>query len=154
MVDRVSASITIGGMLSPDHLPEFLTLITDEDLSLDWDGEPFDAARLVSGVPLILMAHEVAQGQFSRLEDFCVARGLPFRRWCGGCHSWGPQRAVFDGQVDVAYLPVDEDDDVMLSREAITGFGSIEAILTWFDAADLVVPPLVIGVNAWEVARG
>jgi hypothetical protein len=51
MVDRVSACITIGGILSSDHLPEFLGLIADEELSLDWDGPPFTAAQLVSGVP-------------------------------------------------------------------------------------------------------
>lgn len=154
MVDRVSASITIGGNLSPDHLFEFLALIADEDLSLDWDGEPFTLSQRVVGQPLTLMAHEVAQGQFSRLEDFCVARGLPFRRWCGGCHAWGPQRVVFDGFGEVLYLAADADDEVMICRATVDGLGSIEAVFAWFDAADIVIAPLVIGSDTGEADHG
>jgi hypothetical protein len=52
MVDRVSAFITIGGKLSSQHLPEFLDLIAQEDLSLEWDGEPFEVSQFVPGHPL------------------------------------------------------------------------------------------------------
>jgi hypothetical protein len=52
MVDRVSAFITIGGKLSSQYLPEFLDLIAQEDLSLEWDGEPFEVSQLVQGTPL------------------------------------------------------------------------------------------------------
>lgn len=145
MVDRVPASITIGGILPPDHLPEFLSLIDDEELSLAWDGEPFTAAQLVSGRPLTLMDYEVAQGQFIPLEDFCVAYGLSFRRRSGGCASWGPQRAVFDGTGHVNYLTINDGGTVLIDRQTIENLGSMEEVLAWFDAADLEVPPLVIG---------
>ncbi len=145
MVDRASACIIIGGHLPPDHLPEFLALIADEDLSLAWDGEPFALSQLVPGEPLRLMAHDVALGQFSQLEDFCVARGLPFRRWCDGSAAWLPQRAVFDGKGDVAYLKADGADRVLLDRDIAIGLGSFGAVVGWFEVADMQVPPLVIG---------
>lgn len=145
MVDRVSASITIGGILPLDHLPEFLSLIADEDLSLDWDGEPFTAAQLVNGRPLILMDHEVALGQFTKLEDFCFANCLPFMRWSGGCASWGPQRAVSDGTGRVDYLTLNDGGVVVIDRQTIENLGSMEAIIGWFNAADLEIPPLMIG---------
>jgi hypothetical protein len=140
MVDRVSACITIGGILSSDHLPEFLGLIADEELSLDWDGPPFTAAQLVSGVPLTLRDHEVALGQFIPLEDFCAAHGLPFRRWSGGCASWGPQRAVFDGSGCVNYLTVNDGGAVLIDRATIEHLGTMQEVRAWFDAADREVP--------------
>ncbi|WP_343616947.1 hypothetical protein [Novosphingobium sp.] len=152
MVDRVSASITIGGRLPTDHLPEFLELIADEELSLEWDGEPFTAAQLACGLPLMLKGREVALGQFSRLEDFCVARNLQFRRWCAGCYSWGPQRAVFDGTGEVSYYATDDEDEALLSLTLAADLGSFEAILAWFEAANLTVPPLAIGDNIWRSA--
>lgn len=154
MVDRVSACITIGGILSPDHCPELLGLIADEDLSLDWDGAPFDVTQLVGGVPLTLMDHEVALGQFIPLEDFCVAQGLPFQRWSGGCASWGPQRAVFDGTGCVNYLTLNDGGVVLIDRQTIESLGSIEAVFAWFDAADRPVPALVIGTADAEDNHG
>ncbi|WP_343611851.1 hypothetical protein [Novosphingobium sp.] len=144
MVDRVSAFITIGGKLSSQHLPEFLDLIAQEDLSLEWDGEPFEVSQFVPGHPLCLMSHEVALGQFTQLEDFCFARSLPFRRWCDGCSSWMPQRAVFDGSGDVVYIDTDGGDRALLGRNTVTELETFESIVAWFDAADFTVPSLEI----------
>ncbi|WP_206243634.1 hypothetical protein [Novosphingobium terrae] len=144
MVERVSAFITIGGRLSPDHLPEFLDLIAQEDLSLEWDGEPFEISQLVAGKSLCLMNHEVALGQFSRLEDFCFARGLPFRRWCDGSRSWMPQRALFNGEGDISYIATDGADRVLLDRETMNSLGSFDGIVVWYDAADFVIPAFEI----------
>ena len=60
MADRVSASITIGGTLPSMLLPEFITLIEQEGLSTEWDGEPFTVRDLSEGDALNLMAHHVA----------------------------------------------------------------------------------------------
>lgn len=38
MADRVSASITLGGTLSPAQLSELVELVQYEGLSTEWDG--------------------------------------------------------------------------------------------------------------------
>ncbi|WP_206240159.1 hypothetical protein [Novosphingobium terrae] len=144
MVDRVSASIAIGGILPAIHVPTFIGLIIDEGLSLDWEGEPFLAEQLSSGSPLPLMAHEVALGRFEPLEDFCVAHSLSYVRWCAGCSSWGAQRAVFTGVGEIRLFPVDADDGVLIDRATVMKFGNIEAIIAYLDSADYGVPPLMI----------
>lgn len=69
MADRVSASITIGGTLPQSLLPDLAALIQEQGLSTEWDGETFTLAMFREGVPLELMAHEVAWGRFERLES-------------------------------------------------------------------------------------
>lgn len=83
MADRTSASITIGGTLPRSLLPDLATLVQAEGLSTEWDGEPFTLSMFREGVPLELMAHEVAWGRFEHLETWCVEHGLPFTRWSG-----------------------------------------------------------------------
>ena len=77
MADRVSASITLGGKLPSASTDELITAINDEELTLEYDGEPFSAGELVSGEPLTLYAHEVAWGTFDVLEAFCHQHHLP-----------------------------------------------------------------------------
>lgn len=83
MADRTSASITIGGTLPRSLLPDLATFVQAEGLSIEWDGEIFSLAMFREGVPLELMAHEVAWGRFEYLESWCVEHGLPFARWSG-----------------------------------------------------------------------
>lgn len=144
MVDRVSASIVIGGNLPAIHLSSFTRLILDEGLLLEPDGEPFVAAHCTGGSPLALMADEVAWGEFARLEAFCIEHSLFFVRSCGGCCSWGAQRAVYPGQGEIRFFPVDESDDVLIDRAIVTQLGNVEAIIAYLDSADFAVPPLVI----------
>jgi hypothetical protein len=144
MVDRVSASIAIGGNLPSTHLTTFTALIVEEGLSLDWDCEPFVPSQCTSGSPLVLMAHEVALGQFDALENFCITQGLPFSRWSAGCRAWGAQRCIFTGEGDLRIFPVDAEDDVLIDRATVMELGSVEAILAYLDAADFAVPPLLI----------
>jgi len=144
MVDRVSASIVIGGNLPAIHVPTFIGFVIGEGLSLDWEGEPFRAEHLASGSPLALMAHEVALGRFEPLEDFCVAHGLPYVRWCAGCSSWAAQRAVFTGEGVIRLFPVDGDDGVLIDRATVMELGNVEAIIAYLDAADFEVPLLHI----------
>ena len=62
MADRVSAQITIGGIIAASALPGLIAAIQDEGLSTEYDGVPFEPGELVSGCALTLCAHEVAWG--------------------------------------------------------------------------------------------
>ena len=70
MADRTSASITIGGTLPRSLLPDLATFVQAEGLSTEWDSEIFSLAMFREGVPLELMAHEVAWGRFEQLESW------------------------------------------------------------------------------------
>ncbi len=143
MADRVSASITIGGTLPRSLLPDLAALIAADGLSTEWDGEPFTPAQFPEGVPLELMAHEVAGGRFERLESWCVEHGLPFTRWSGAyCGQWGAERTVFTGAGEVRCYAADEDDYLLIGRCTAERLGSFEAILAHFAAGDFAVPPL------------
>ena len=82
MADRVSVSITIGGKLPADRLPELYKLADFYGLSTEWGGEPLES--VTSGEPLRLHAHEVQNGNIEDIEDFCCTNDLPFRTWSGG----------------------------------------------------------------------
>lgn len=146
MADRVSASITIGGTLSSALLPEFITLIEQEGLSTEWDGEPFTVRDLSEGAALDLMAHEVAWGRFEAFEVFCVKDALPFSRWSGAYPSqWGTERVVFSGSDEPQSFAADEDDYILIGRCTAERLGSYAALIEHFNAADFAVPPLSIG---------
>lgn len=59
MVDCVSASITIGGIVSPADLDDFIERIIDQVFSCEWDGEPFTADDGITGKRLSLMTGDV-----------------------------------------------------------------------------------------------
>lgn len=145
MVDRVSASITLGGTLSSEDFAHLLRLIADEDLSSEWDGEAFDPDDRVLGQSLTLHAHEVAWGRFDALERWCISRQVPFARWSGAFSSeCGGEHVVFEGGTEPEYYAADEVDEVVITRRMAEKLGSIEAILAYFDAADVTIPPLVV----------
>ena len=54
------------------------------------------------------------------------------------------ERVVFTGTDEPAPFVADEDDHVLIGRDTIDRLGSIEAIRAYFDAADFVVPPLIV----------
>ena len=145
MVDRVSASITLGGTLSSEDFAHLLKLIADEDLSPEWDGEAFDPADRAPGQSLTLHAHEVAWGRFDALERWCISRQVPFARWSGAFSGeCGGERVVFEGGTEPEYYAADEVDEVVITRRMVEKLGTIEAILAYFDAADVTIPPLVV----------
>src|SRR3546814_2019709 len=78
MADRVSASIAIGGKVSPTQLAELAAHIADYDLRTEWDGEPFDPIHLPQEDAMRLFAHEVPWGIFDTLEQFCCDSGLAY----------------------------------------------------------------------------
>ncbi len=146
MAGRVSASIVLGGTISTAAFAELAKIIEQECLSIEWDGEPFQPGDITPGQPLSLHAHEVAWGRFEALESWCVANAMPFTRWSGAyAGQWGAERVVFIGAGEPASFAADEDDYVLIGRDTAERLGSIEAIRADFDAADFVVPPLVIG---------
>ena len=145
MADRVSASIALGGVITPAQLDELTQLVTDEGLSTEWDDEPFQPAQLTSDEPLQLYAHEVAWGRFEALEAWAQEHHVPYVRWSGGYGSeWGAERVVFDGPGDPRSYDADENDRIFIDRSTVERLGSVEAILAHFDAAEFTLPPLVI----------
>ena len=146
MADRVSASIVLGGTITAAAFAQLAALVEREGLSTEWDGEPFQPADHRPGESLSLYAHEVAWGRFEKLEEWCTAHGVPFARWSGAYGgNWGAERVVFTGSGDPTSFAADEDDHVMIGRETAEQLGSTAAIRAHFDAADFVVPPLIIG---------
>ncbi len=145
MADRVSASIILGGTLSASDFTELVEIIGNEALSIDWEGEPFAPHQRVIGRPLSLCDHEVAWGRFAELESWCAAHGLPFVRSSGGYgNDWGPERVVSAADGTQVSYATTEGDDAIITREQAEQLGSIEAILDYFDAANVEVPPLVV----------
>lgn len=137
MTNRVSASIRIGGSLSAAVFAELVSLIQDEDLAIEWDGEAFAPQHRVIGAPLQLYAHEVAGGRFTRLERWCCDKHLPFARWSGACQGeWSAERIVYSGTGLPKAYSADEEDHILMNRAVAEQLGSFEAILAWFDAAD------------------
>jgi hypothetical protein len=145
MADRVSASITLGGTISPARYAELVERIDYEGLSTEWGGEPFASDQLTPGEPLYLCAHEVPWGRFEQLEAWCAANAVPFARWAGGYPGqWTAERVVFTGQGEPRSYTADEDDRIYVDRFTVERLGSLEALIAYFDAADAAVPPLVV----------
>ena len=145
MADRVSASIVLGGTISTVAFAELAKLVEQEGLSTEWDGEPFQPGDITPNQPLALYAHEVACGRFETLEAWCVDNAVPFTRWSGAyAGQWGAERVVFTGAGEPGSFAADEDDHVLIGRDTVDRLGSIEAIRAHFDAADFLVPPLII----------
>lgn len=145
MADRVSARIAIGGILPRSLLAAFTRTIDDEDARLDWEGEPFAAAAIPATGPLEVMAHEVAWGNFSGLEEFCHEHGLAYVRWSGGCPgSFGPEHIVFTGSGDPVRHAVTDDDELVFDIETIRELGSIAAIEARAAEGGLTPGPLIV----------
>lgn len=146
MVDRVSASIVIGGTPGAEAYLELARVIADEGLATEWDGEAFNSEHRTPGEPLRLYAHEVAGGRFERLEAWCVEHALPFARWSGASPGqWGAERVVFAGSGAPTTHAIDENDYVVIGREALQRLGSIDAVIQHFDAADIAIASLAVG---------
>ena len=145
MADRVSASIVIGGEVTPAQFKQLCPLIAHNNLRLDWDGEPFAPDKFQQGEPLRLCAHETPWGMFDDLEQYCCDQHIPFVRWSGSCPgSFGAERIVFDGMKGPLNYSVDEDDHVVLHEQTIDQLGTIRAIRAYLKPASFEVPALRI----------
>lgn len=144
MADRVSASITVGGRILASDLADLADIVASYDLSIAWDGDPFDRHHLTAGEPIRLYGHEVAWGHFGDLEDWCRDHRLSFVRWYEACSGqWGAQRVVCGVGEPVAY-PSDDGDGVLIDRPTAEALGSFEAILAYFTDGAFAPPTLVI----------
>lgn len=160
MADRVSAQITIGGIIAASALPALITAIQDEGLSTEYDGEPFEPGELVSGYALTLCAHEVAWGTFNVLEAFCRTHRLAYSRWFGACSgAWGSGRSIYrgagetrEGEEGVDDYDASDDDQTLMGEQLARHLGSFEAIVAHFERASFAVPPLEI-TGATDCAR-
>ena len=145
MPDCASASITIGGRVSPEQFVTLCRLIADEDLRIEQDGEIFTPEDHVDGQPLQLFDHQAIGGHFPVLELWCLQNGLSYSRWCAGYSgSWLPEREVFTGSGDVATYPADENGATVATRDILDQHESLASLRAWFAAADVRIPPLEI----------
>ena len=145
MADRVSVAVTIGGELPAAQYRALTALIQLEGLSIEWHGATFEPGDRAEGEPLRLFAHEVAWGRVEPVEEWCIANNVPFARWSGGYGgSWGPERVVYGGAGGPASFIADEEDRILVDRMTVEQLGSVETVLGHFDAADFVIPPLVV----------
>ena len=145
MADRVSASIVIGGRVTPAQFEQLCPLIAHNDLRFDWNGEPFAPDQVPAGEPLRLCAHETPWGMFDDLEQYCCNECIPYLRWSGSCPgSFGAERIVFDGKSGPLNFSVDEDDHLVLHAQTIAQLGSMRAIRRYIAEAEIEVAPFEI----------
>ncbi len=145
MPDYASASIIIGGRVSPDQFVVLCRLIDDEDLRIEEDGEPFTPEDRIEGQPLHLFDHQAIGGHFPVLELWCLQNGLSYSRWCAGyTGSWLPEREVFTGSGDVATYPANENGATVATREILDQHESLASLRAWFADADVQMPPMEI----------
>ena len=149
MADRVSASIIIGGTVTPDLWTQLVAHIAAEDLSVEWDGDAFAPNAAIEGEPLRLFSHNVAWGRFEALEQYCCDNRIAYRRWSGGCPgSFGAERIVYDGKTGPLNYDVDKDDHVVVHAHTIAQLGSMRAIRHYLKAAEIEIPVLVLADTA------
>lgn len=98
MGDYYAGSITIGGRLSTQTLPEFLTVLREEEVCLDYDGVPFLptsadelTAHLNEHGHLQLMNNELRDGCYATLEDWLIQHRIGFIRWSSGYGEYLPE---------------------------------------------------------------
>jgi hypothetical protein len=145
MADRTSVTISIGGTLPCSHFPALLEAIALEHLWSDWDAGSFAESDFTPGAPLRLVGHDVRHGELDTLEAFCRETGLSYIRWAGGCvGAFSAERVVFTGSGEPRSYGVDEEDDLIMTLEAIRRLGSIEAIEAHFDGAEREPEPLFL----------
>ncbi|WP_425613532.1 hypothetical protein NA78x_003366 [Anatilimnocola sp. NA78] len=88
MPEMISAHITLGGCVLAELVPQLCTLISQEDLTLEWGGNQFLpqtaedllSARQPEQQHIQLFADEASWGQFAALEQFLIEQEIPFDR--------------------------------------------------------------------------
>lgn len=145
MPSRVSAWIEIGGTITAEQYRHLASLIADEDLSVEWDGEPFDPSQLKANEPLILCAHEVSLGEFTLLERWCQAQGIAYGRWSAGRPGeWDAHRVVFKDAGDPTSYPSDDGAAIVMTEAMARELGTLDSIMSFFAAGNFAIPPLIV----------
>lgn len=87
MSDRYAAQITIGGEIQQKDLTGLFKAITDEGISTEWDGDPFEPQHekeilcvLNKDGHLRLCDTQASDGRFPDLEQWLIAHCIPFTR--------------------------------------------------------------------------
>jgi hypothetical protein len=104
MSDRTSACIRIGGSIAPSDLPQLIAAIIGDGLADSYDDglddeadiEAFIRRAASDGIPLALMANEVAGGEFIALENTCRALSLTYSRGDDGHFTWTPSLVFWE----------------------------------------------------------
>ena len=145
MGDRAPVHITIGGARPREHLQTFAAHAADYDLRVEWDGEPFDPAALLPDEPLELYGTELNGGQIPEIDAFCIAHGLPFRRWSGGClGAYLPEIVLFDGSGPLRDYTASEDEWVLFPPSWIRSFTRLRDLKREIGRAELTIPAFEI----------
>ena len=126
MSERLCAEIWIGGQLSRSQLPEFLRVVSEARVSLEWGDAcftPNSAEELLESLRdcrLWLCDDQASCGELPELENACRAMGLSYTRHSEGKYEhdaeiveWRPGMAeplcrVGSNRNQSAYVPVEE----------------------------------------------
>lgn len=145
MVDRASATIQIGGVISAALIDELIEAIDCDNGKADWDGNPVEASCVVDGKILEVCAHQLIGGQFDHVEAFCDRHGIAYVRTSDPCiGAFGAERVVYTGDGPLRAYEVNEAERVVLTRCELNQLGSIEAANAWFEASEYTPPPITI----------
>lgn len=145
MADRVSVSISIGGRLPAELLDELVEKANAQNLSTEWDGEPFTTTDLPDGEPLVLQGHEIANGKIDEIEDFCCTNDLPFWRWSGGAPGSLPAEIVlWKGEGERRAFTADENGQPVLTSDEAKEITSLDDLREHFATGAYLPPPFMI----------
>lgn len=134
MADFVSARIRIGGTLPAARYAELAHQIATYDLRTEWGGAPFDPQTTHANGALDLYAHDVSNGTFDDLEEFCIDHGLAFWRWSGGsAGAFDSEIVIVDSNGERSVFTAAEDEYVVFDAQVIIQLGSYDAILAMIE---------------------
>ena len=126
MSERMSAWIAIGGTVPRALVPELCGTIIREQLSQDWDGDPFepeDEEDLTDALDheghLFLCDHEARWGQFDDLEKFLRQHGIPYDRHSSAKYEYDAQLAQFRPGLDIRCDLASEDGRPLVDRDEV-----------------------------------
>jgi hypothetical protein len=142
MSERMATWIAIGGNLPQALLPELCKAISDEQLSREWGGKPFeptDADDLKDAIDelgqLFLCHEEATGGAFDNLETFLRQSGLPYNRHAAAKYEYDTQLVQFRPGLGVLNhlasedgRPLVEQSEVQKIREALQAGNAEEAL--------------------------
>jgi hypothetical protein len=84
-------------------------------------------------------------GRSPQIDAFCVAHGLPFRRWSGGClGAFLPEIVLFDGSGPLRDYTASEDEWVLFPPSWIRSFTRLRDLKREMARAELTIPPFLI----------
>ena len=152
MADRVSATIRIGGRLPAAGLPELIAIIEEDALGPEWDASFNDPEELATYLRdgaegVSFYDDQVANGEFGRLQAFCVHYRLNYvLTYDGYGGQWSPARRIRrpDDEGDGVTCPLTEDQgEACVSSAQIKALGltTLDEVLQHLERFDLAQVP-------------